>query len=414
MNLTLTDSARVVADARVRQGWSRVRAAWFPILQAAVAGSIAFAIAHTLLGHAYPFFAPVSAWIALGFTSDRPLRRVAELSVGVALGVGLGDLVVHVIGSGWWQVAVVLFASAVIARFIDRGAMLTTQAGVQAIVIVGLPALGASGGPLGRWTDALVGGAVALAVAVLTPSDPRRRARAMARVGVEELAGVLRMLARGLVAMRPADVEDALVRGRASQPAFDEWLDTATGARDLARVSPAARRYRDELTALVQAAVLTDRAMRNARVLTRRALPLVEAGTQTAQQPAQQPTPRPTERPDGCDEPGVAHGSDVPGGVEADRVELGSTEHDLRAVAAAVVDVAAATDDLAGALATGRAPDRARSRLLAAAGRLDPFVLAPDDWQVQSLVLLQRSLVVDLLEIAGVSAREARDVLPPL
>ncbi|WP_448631088.1 FUSC family protein [Cellulomonas soli] len=369
MRWPLTDAARVVAEARVRQGWSRVRAAWFPILQAAVAGSIAFAVGHSLLGHPYPFFAPVSAWIALGFTSDRPLRRVAELSVGVALGVGLGDLVVHVIGTGWWQVAVVLFASAVIARFIDRGAMLTTQAGVQAIVIVGLPALGASGGPLGRWTDALVGGAVALAVAVLTPSDPRRRTRAMARVGVEELAGVLRTLARGLAAGRPSDVEDALVRGRASQPTFDEWLDTATGARDLARVSPAARRHRDELTALVQAAVLSDRAMRNARVLTRRALPLLDPGP---------------------------------------------TEHDLHAVGATVVDIAAATDDLADSLATGRTPDRARARLVAAAQRLDPFVLAPDDWQVQSLVLLQRSLVVDLLEIAGVSPRDAREVLPPI
>lgn len=367
MRLALTEQAQVVAEARVRQGWSRVRASWFPILQASVAGAIAFAIGHSLLGHPFPFFAPVSAWIALGFTTDRPLRRVAELSVGVALGVGLGDLVVHVIGSGWWQVAVVLFVSAVLARFIDRGAVLTTQAGVQAIVIVGLPALGSSGGPLGRWTDALVGGAVALAVAVLTPSDPRRRPRAMARVGVEELAGMLRTLARGFAAGRPGDVEDALVLGRASQPALDEWLDTATASRDLARVSPAGRRYRDELTTLVQAAVLADRAMRNARVLTRRSLPLVEAGG-----------------------------------------------HDLHGVGATVVDLASATDDLAAALAAGRAPDRARQRLLGVAGRLDPFALAPDDWQVQSLVLLQRSLVVDLLEVSGVTAREARDVLPPL
>ncbi|MGN8247329.1 FUSC family protein [Cellulomonas soli] len=417
--LPLTDAARVVAEARVRQGWSRVRAAWFPILQAAVAGSIAFAIGHTVLGHPYPFFAPVSAWIALGFTSDRPLRRVAELSVGVALGVGLGDLVVHVIGTGWWQVAVVLFASAVIARFIDRGAMLTTQAGVQAIVIVGLPALGASGGPLGRWTDALVGGAVALAVAVLTPSDPRRRARAMARVGVEELAGVLRTAARGFAAGRSSDIEDALVRGRASQPAFDEWLDTATGARDLARVSPAARRHRGELTALVQAAVLTDRAMRNARVLTRRALPLVEASRPAQDHGEQDPAMQGHAVPDRAVPDRAAPDRAVPDRAVPDRAVPEAAgpegvEHDLQAVAATVVDIATATDDLADALATGRAPDRARAGLLAAAARLDPFILAPDDWQVQSLVLLQRSLVVDLLEIAGVSPREARDVLPPL
>ena len=86
--------------SRVRQGWARVRAAWFPILQASLAAAIAFAIARYAVGHPYPFFAPVSAWVALGFTADRSVRRVAELAVGVAIGVALGDLLVHLIGNG--------------------------------------------------------------------------------------------------------------------------------------------------------------------------------------------------------------------------------------------------------------------------------------------------------------------------
>ena len=152
---------RLVARVRVRQGLDRVRAAWFPILQASVAAGIAFGIGRYGLGHEYPFFAPICAWIALGFSADRSLRRVAEIAVGVAIGVGLGDALVHVIGTGLWQVAVVLFVAAILARLVDRGALLTTQAGVQAMVIVGLPTLAAGGGALGRWTDALVGGSVA-------------------------------------------------------------------------------------------------------------------------------------------------------------------------------------------------------------------------------------------------------------
>src|SRR5690606_25225324 len=167
---------RLLLRARVRQGGSRVRAALVPVLLAAAAAGIAYGIARYGLGHAAPFFAPVAAWICLGFSPDRQLRRVAEVAVGVAIGVGLGDVVVRAIGSGWWQIAVVVAVSALAARFIDRGAMLTTQAGVQAIVIVALP-VAQSGGPLGRWTDALVGGAVAFAVAALTPGDPRRRPR---------------------------------------------------------------------------------------------------------------------------------------------------------------------------------------------------------------------------------------------
>lgn len=364
---TRDSRARVVVQVRVRQGWARVRAAWFPILQASVAAAIAFAIAKYAVGHPYPFFAPVSAWIALGFTTDRSVRRVAELAVGVAIGVALGDLLVHLIGNGAWQVAVVLFLAAIIARFIDRGGMLTTQAGVQALVIVGLPAISAAGGPVGRWVDAAIGGAVALAVALLTPSDPRRHPRTLARAAVEDLAGVLRILARGLRAGSTADVEDALVRGRASQPALDEWSETATNAGELARVSPTIRKHRDELAGLAADAVLVDRAMRNARVLARRCLAAVEAQT-----------------------------------------------HDMATIAAQVEATAVAVDELAAALGAGRDPERARTLLLAVSGALDPFRLAALDWQVQSLVLLHRSLVVDLLEAAGVDPQVARDSLPEI
>lgn len=361
-------AVRVQVAARGRQGWSRVRSAFVPVLQAAVAGGIAYAIAFSVLGHSAPFFAPVSAWVALGFTADRDLRRVAELAVGVAIGVGLGDLVVHGIGTGAWQVAVVLFVAAMVARFLDRGPMLTTQAGVQAIVIVGLPAVSASGGPVGRWTDALVGGAVALAVAALTPRDPRLRPRAQGRAAVEELAGMLRLVARGMRTGSAHDVEDALIRGRASQPALDEWQDAASSARDLARVSPAARRHRTELAWVGQSAVRVDRAVRNARVLTRRALATVQA-----------------EQP-----------------------------HDLGPVADAVDRAALAADALAAALGAGAEPIRAREELLGLAAGLDPFTVTPDDWQAQSLLLLVRSLVVDLLEAAGVDARTARETLPEI
>ncbi len=359
---------RLVARARWRQGIDRVRAARFPILQASVAAGIAFGIGRYVLDHPYPFFAPVCAWIALGFSADRSLRRVAEIAVGVAIGVGLGDALVHVIGSGLWQVALVLFVAATAARLLDRGALLTTQAGVQAMIIVGLPNIAATGGPLGRWTDALVGGAVAFAVAVLTPSDPRRAPRELASRATQEVADVLGELAHALATQSPADAEDALVRARASQPRLDEWRETATNARELARLSPAARRHRGELVRLVGASVQLDRAMRNTRVMTRRGLALLEA----------------------------------------------PTAHDLVAAGQRLEATAAAADDLASAFASGRDAARVREALLRSAAALDPFTIAPDDWQVQSLVLLHRSLVVDLLEAAGEDPARARAALPDL
>jgi len=379
---------RVLGEARVRQGWSRVRSAWWPILQAAIGGSVAFAIARYGLQHPYPFFAPVSTWIALGFTANRSIRRVAELAVGVALGVALGDVVVHVIGTGAWQVGVVLFVSALLARFLDRGPMLTTQAGVQAIVIVGLPATVATGGPLGRWLDAVVGGALALAVALLTPANPVRGPRALGRTAVEELAAVLHTLARGFSAHDHEVVEHGLVQARATQPALAEWSSVTVQASELARISPANRRHHADLAALALTAERVDRAARSARVLARRSLPLLDAPV-----------------------PGAPPARESAGDGSAAEPE---PAHDLRAVAVVVDRLARATDELAAAVGTGRAPTRAAENLVAAAGALDPFVLAPRDWQAQSLVLLLRSLAVDLEEGAGVDPAAARRALPEI
>jgi uncharacterized membrane protein YgaE (UPF0421/DUF939 family) len=352
--------------ARARQGAARVRSSAVPIVQAGVAAGASFAIARYGLGHQYPFFAPISAFIALGFSQVRQLRRVAELAIGVALGVAVGDVIVHVIGSGWWQIALVLMIAVAVGRFLDRGGMLATQAGVQSIVVVGLPAAVATGGPLGRWTDALVGGAVAVGVTALTPGDPRRMPRSAARVALLDLAATLRQLVNGLRASDGDLVEDALLRGRSSQAAFDEWRDVAVGARDMARVSPRWPRYRDELTTLQAAAAQGDRALRNARVIARRS------------------------------------------------VSLCAGQHDLAGLADVVEEIAVATERLGEALGAGARIDRPRATLEELARRMDPFVLAPGDWQVQSVVLLMRSLVVDLLEVAGADPDGARALLPEI
>ena len=116
----------------------------------------------------------------------------------------------------------------------------------------------------------------------------------------------------------------------------------------------------------MSAAVLLDRAVRNARVLTRRAVTAVE-------------------------------------------------DHQRTRLAGELLEaVAEGVDALAEAYGAGRAPARARAALLAVAERLDPYAMGSDDWQAQSLVLLARSLVVDLLEAAGTDAEAARAALPEL
>jgi hypothetical protein len=175
---------------------------------------------------------------------------------------------------------------------------------------------------------------------------------------------MLRSLAGGLRSDDPAGAEDSLVRGRSAEPAFADWRTSAQSARDIARVSPGWIRYGDEITALQEAAAKADHAMRNARVLARRSIAVLGDGR-----------------------------------------ELGP-------LATLVEDLADAAVEIAVSFGTDLTVDRARADLLAIAARTDPFALAPQDWQAQSLVLLLRSLVVDLLEVAGVAPQAARAHLP--
>lgn len=352
----------VLVRQRLRGGRRRVRAAALPVLVAAVAAGLSWAVAHYGLGHAQPFFAPIATWVCLGFSADREVRKVAELAFGVTLGVGLGELVAYVIGAGVFSIMLVIVLGALLARFIDRGQMLTIQAGVQGIVIVALP-VAAIDGPTGRVTDALVGGSFALLVAILTPQDARRRARQLAGASLSDLSQMLGTAAKGL---REGDVElmrDSLALGRSTQGTLDDWASVVRNAMQSARISPAARRYLPELARLQRASTLTDRAMRNARVIARRGLAAVEQG------------------------------------VRDDRV------------ADALDGLAVAARRLGEALSTGRSTADASQVLALVTAELDPEDVDDPGWQLQTLVILMRSLTIDLLQAAGLSAAEANHLL---
>ncbi|MDR1426487.1 MAG: FUSC family protein, partial [Bifidobacteriaceae bacterium] len=100
--------AGVVARRRAEQGWNRVREAALPVTEAAIAACAAWEFARLVLQHPAPFFAPVAAWVCLGFSRDRDVRLVGELAIGVSLGVAFGDLAVMLFGHGPVQLGAIL------------------------------------------------------------------------------------------------------------------------------------------------------------------------------------------------------------------------------------------------------------------------------------------------------------------
>ncbi|GMA30269.1 FUSC family protein [Litorihabitans aurantiacus] len=261
-----------------RTGVLRSRDAAGPIAWVSLASGVAYAGAGALLGHPYPFFAAVAAFSALGFTADVQPRRVGEVAIGISLGVAMGEAIALQFGSGPIQTAVVVFVAAMIAKALDPSPVLTTQSAVQAIVVLGLPLMSSSGGGVGRWTDALIGGAIALVFSLFIPRDPRRRPRTLARGTLEELAEVLARLGRGLHTGDGVAVQTALDRARSTQAKLVAWEASVSASGSTAKLSPAWHRHVAAVADLADACEYTDRAIRTTRVLARRSAVAVREG----------------------------------------------------------------------------------------------------------------------------------------
>lgn len=261
-------AGRVRADLRARG--RRLRLSALPIVQCALAAGAAWFVASDLVGHARPFFAPIAAVISLGISLGNRLRRVVELVVGVSVGVLVGDLIVSRIGSGTWQIVLVVALAMAIAVYADGATLLVAQAGSSAVLVATLLPPGGAGG-IDRCIDALIGGGVGVAVAALLPSDPVGPVRRQARALLDELAAVL---SRTGDALRDRDVDAAqaaLERARHSQPSIDELRAALRAGQEVTAVAPLFRRRRRVLSRYTELAERADYAMRNARVLARRA-----------------------------------------------------------------------------------------------------------------------------------------------
>ncbi|MCH8563349.1 FUSC family protein [Nesterenkonia sp. LB17] len=368
--------ARRFTQRRVKVGARRMRRSVIPALQMTVAGVGAYTIAERVLGHDDPLFAAIAAMIALGFTKEPRMRKVLEVSVGCTLGILIGDLLLHQLGSNLGTATLVLFLSIMLARFLDSGPVLAMQMGLQALLVVLIPPPEAAAlGPFTRSLDAIVGGAVALAITLLTPKDPRREPIAELKSVVDAMTASLRDVAE---AVRNSDSRQAwhsLIRCRGLQPQIDELRDAVRSAKELTVFSPAYRKHRHYVRHMAEVADHVDLSVRSMRVVARRIISTVDHAT--------------------LSDEAVANLSAV-----LDEFADGSL-----LLSQAVSEPGSAYT---------RRMNTAQEALSALAQRLHPKSLGIGTLEGETVVLLLRTLVVDMLQATGASHEDATEQLPEL
>jgi uncharacterized membrane protein YgaE (UPF0421/DUF939 family) len=343
---------------------ARLRRNGLVIAQASVAAGLAWLAATEVLGHQRPFFAPVSAILTVGLTYGQRRRRAAEIVIGVAVGILVGDALVLGIGTGAWQLTLVIALAMAAALLLGTGPLLATQASVSAALVVTLQPPG-SGLEAERFVDALVGGGFALAISSLVlPTTPLTLVRDAARPVLDELAAVLEDIADALERRDLDAAGRALARARDMSEEEERFLEAVEAGRETAATAPHSRGRREELELYATAAGQLDLAIRNVRVLAR--------GVRRA-------------------------------------IEL--EDNAPPAVPAAMRDLAQALDDLAVELERGDAADDVRAAVLRAAARATGTLEQTSNLSVSAIIGQIRFTATDILRGLGDSPADAREAV---
>ena len=152
------DENKPLVLQRLRSGAIRLRSGWLPILQTAVAACLAWFLAVLILGIDRPTFAPIAAVIVLGLAVGERGRRAVELTLGVAFGVAIGDLLVSFVGAGAIQAGIFVVLAMAVAVFLGGGELGVKEAAISAMISMITFRSAEADIPIERFLEALIGG----------------------------------------------------------------------------------------------------------------------------------------------------------------------------------------------------------------------------------------------------------------
>ena len=347
----------------VERALGRFSAGIWPVVQSALAASLAWYATMLVLGHDRPFVAAIAAVISVGAVAGQTLRRAAEWMLGVAVGLVVAGFVVLAIGTGPVQTGVMVGLAMGVALLIRGGIMFWTEVGVSAILVSGLDPTTQGVSP-DRFVEALLGCGVALVVCASFPSNPSLRVRKAARPILGDLAAVYRDVAAAFIGGDVELSQRALSEARLIDARVSQLLEELDGGYQIARYAPPRRRHLGPLGYYATTANHLDLAVRDTRVLARAAVTLVS--------------------------------------------EKGATSGSL---AEALLELALAVEALAGYLDKPEQLLDARLFALGAAQEATSALKASNDLETSALIGQIRATALDLLQATGMEPSEALEAL---
>ena len=160
--------------ASARRVRARIGAAWRDAAAAAVAASLAYALAVVAFGHSRPVFAAITAILCLAPGLPNRGRQATGIILGVATGIVVGELALTLLPGAppLVRVSLTAFFALTIAAAYGLPPVVPIQAAVSAILVL---ALGPASAGVVRLLDVLAGTAVGLLFSqVLLTPDPVR------------------------------------------------------------------------------------------------------------------------------------------------------------------------------------------------------------------------------------------------
>lgn len=264
---TMTDRLRVL------------RRRWRTLLRLSLGPATAYFFATHVLDHRQAFFAPVACVIVLIAGAGLRGRTSYELVLGVSIGVLVGELLILGIGRGAWQMALIVTLTVTIATLLGLKGLALTQAANSSVLLAAVvPAVGAGNPAITRFLDALVGGAVGLAMILLIPRNAVRDIDREVQVFLNRLSGILSRIAQSLRTIDASLADVALQEARSMQPLVESMTSTAANVSEIARMSPMRWRQREHVETYVSTVHDLDNAVRDARVMARKASALLRHG----------------------------------------------------------------------------------------------------------------------------------------